>query len=313
MLVAAMLVSALPFAAYADEVQADTSEIEFDFSFSDEEFSRGDNATLPTDETIDIEFSTEDEEFSRGDAESSAPSEDESEDIEYSTEDEEFSRGDEEISAPSEDESEDIEFSTEDEEFSRGDTESSEPSGDESEDIEYSTEDEEFSRGDEETSVPSEDKEITIELETEEEEASNGSAEETKVEKDDEAVENESVAVISYSINENVSAVYESRENIEENNDKLGKIVLTQANSTVKSDKRTVKLSWKKVDDATGYKVYRTYTDENGKKITKVFKTKRLTFKNTTNASEKYTYKVRAYKTVDGKNVYGAYSKAVKG
>ncbi len=259
MLVAAMLASALPFAAYADEVQADTSEIEFDFSFSDEEFSRGDNATPPTDETIDIE---------------------------YSTEDEEFSRGDEEISEPSEDESEDIE---------------------------YSTEDEEFSRGDEETSDPSEDKEITIELETEEEEASNGSAEETKVEKDDEAVENESVAVKSYSINENVSAVYESRENIEENNDKLGKIVLTQANSTVKSDKRTVKLSWKKVDDATGYKVYRTYTDENGKKITKVFKTKRLTFKNTTNASEKYTYKVRAYKTVDGKNIYGAYSKAVKG
>ncbi len=286
MLAAAMLASALPFAAYADEVQADTSEIEFDFSFSDEEFSRGDNATLPTDETIDIEFSTEDEEFSRGDEEISAPSEDESEDIEYSTEDEEFSRGDAESSAPSEDESEDIEFSTEDEEFSRGD---------------------------EEISEPSEDKEITIELETEEEEASNGSAEETKVEKDDEAVENESVAVKSYSINENVSAVYESSENIEENNDKLGKIVLTQANSTVKSDKRTVKLSWKKVDDATGYKVYRTYTDENGKKITKVFKTKRLTFKNTTNASEKYTYKVRAYKTVDGKNVYGAYSKAVKG
>ncbi len=263
MFAVALLVSAIPFAAYAEENRTDSSDIEFDFSYDDEELNRGDNATLPTDETIDIEYNTEDEEFSNGDSDASAPSDDETTDIEYNTEDEEFSNGDTE------------EIKT------------------------------------------SDDKDVTIEFETDIEEVSDSTNEEAAAETKNDVIETvntvSEAGEVSYNFvsTQSVQTVYESSENADDSSEKLGKIVFTSAKATVKDDKKTVKLSWKKVDDATGYKVYRTYTDENGKKITKVFKTKRLTFKNTTNANGKYTYKVRAYKTVDGKNVYGAYSKVV--
>ena len=79
-------------------------------------------------------------------------------------------------------------------------------------------------------------------------------------------------------------------------------------------DQRTIKVTWKKVDDASGYEVYRS-TSKQGKfkkvkdlarKSARSFTDRKLSKKTT------YYYKVRAYRKVDGKKVYGNYS-AVKG
>ena len=76
----------------------------------------------------------------------------------------------------------------------------------------------------------------------------------------------------------------------------------------------SVTLSWKKISGASGYAVYRAES-KNGewKKIktiksgsTKTYKDKGLI------PGKTYYYKVRAYRTVSGKNVYGAYSEVVK-
>ncbi len=66
-----------------------------------------------------------------------------------------------------------------------------------------------------------------------------------------------------------------------------------------------IKLTWKKVKSASGYTVYMR---ENGKyKKVANCKSNTYTVKKLPNASRKY-FKVRAYKTVKGKKVYGAYS-----
>ena len=66
-----------------------------------------------------------------------------------------------------------------------------------------------------------------------------------------------------------------------------------------------IKLTWKKVRSASGYTVYMR---ENGKyKKVANCKSNTYTVKKLPNASRKY-FKVRAYKTVKGKKVYGAYS-----
>ena len=80
------------------------------------------------------------------------------------------------------------------------------------------------------------------------------------------------------------------------------------------SAKKTAKLSWKKVAGADGYEVYRSNsakgkykkiaTGKSGKSVS--YTSKKLS-KNKT-----YYYKVRAYKNVKGKKVYGSYSKVVK-
>ncbi len=295
---AAILSSALPFAAYAEETE-NSDSFDFSFEYEDEEQGNGIESTLPTD--LDIDFTFDDEESSNGTEDT---------EIEFTTEDEESSNGTEDT---------EIEFTTEDEETSNG-TEDTE--------IEFTTEDEETSNGtedteieftteDEETSNGTEDTEIAFT--TEDEETSNGTdeiVEKAEVTENTESAEEiestavESVPAYSYVSLQatNETPVYTESTASE---DDFGVVILS-LKAVVKNDKKTVKLSWKKVEDATGYKVCRTYTDENGKKTTKVYDTKKLTFKNTTSASGNYTYKVRAYKTVDGKNVYGAYSKVVK-
>lgn len=76
-----------------------------------------------------------------------------------------------------------------------------------------------------------------------------------------------------------------------------------------KKTSSSLTLTWKKVKDATGYEVYRL----TGNKWTLV---KDLTATTITDTkllwSTQYSYKVRAYKTVDGKKVYGTYSNVVK-
>ena len=71
----------------------------------------------------------------------------------------------------------------------------------------------------------------------------------------------------------------------------------------------TIDLSGK-VKNADGYQVYRA-TKKNGKyKLVKVVKgNKKVSYTNTKlKKNKKYYYKVRAYRTVKGKKVYGAFS-----
>lgn len=77
---------------------------------------------------------------------------------------------------------------------------------------------------------------------------------------------------------------------------------------------RKVKLSWKKVSGAKGYRIYRSEKKNGIYKLVKTIKKGKTT--NTTvkyKTGKKYYYKVRAYVTNSKKNrVYGKYSKAKK-
>ena len=84
---------------------------------------------------------------------------------------------------------------------------------------------------------------------------------------------------------------------------------------TVKNTKKgAVTASWKRDAKASGYKVFAA----TNKAFSKNVKSKLVTKNKTTKATltklkkgQKYYVKVRAYKTMDGKKVYGAFS-AVK-
>lgn len=75
---------------------------------------------------------------------------------------------------------------------------------------------------------------------------------------------------------------------------------------------RKAQVSWKKVDGASGYTVYRAAGKGSYKAVKTVKSGKTVKF---TNKSLKkgtvYKYKVRAYRTVKGKKIYGSYSSAV--
>lgn len=72
-----------------------------------------------------------------------------------------------------------------------------------------------------------------------------------------------------------------------------------------------VKISWKKVSGVSGYEVYQY--NAKTKKYVKVATVKGTSYtKSGLTTGTSYSYKVRAYKTVNKKNVYGSYSKAVK-
>lgn len=82
----------------------------------------------------------------------------------------------------------------------------------------------------------------------------------------------------------------------------------------VKASKgKKIKLTWSQVSGATGYKIY--IYDPKSKsyvcRLTKNAKVKSVVHKGLT-ANKTYYYKVRAYRVVDGKNVYGTYSAAKK-
>ncbi len=86
---------------------------------------------------------------------------------------------------------------------------------------------------------------------------------------------------------------------------KLGKTKVT-----LKKGKKKIKVSWKAVKNARGYKIYRA-TSKNGK-YKKVKTITSSSTKSWTNkklkSKKKYYYKVRAYTKSNGKTVYGAYS-----
>lgn len=91
------------------------------------------------------------------------------------------------------------------------------------------------------------------------------------------------------------------------------KLTAVSLTSVKNAGKNTVKVSWKKVTGANGYRVYRS-TSKNGEYTSTGFikKGSTVTFKDKKVSEGKtYYYKIRAYRTVNGKRVYGPYS-AVK-
>ena len=82
----------------------------------------------------------------------------------------------------------------------------------------------------------------------------------------------------------------------------------------LKTGKAKVTVKWGKVSGASGYKIYRSTKKSGGFKCVKTVKsgsTVKYVNKNL-KKGQNYYYKVRAYRTVDGKKVYGAYSSVKK-
>lgn len=75
----------------------------------------------------------------------------------------------------------------------------------------------------------------------------------------------------------------------------------------------TIKLKWKKVQGASGYAIYRkTGATGRFKRIKTIKKSSTVSYKNKKlETGVTYYYKMRAYRTVKGKNVYSIYSKTV--
>ena len=78
----------------------------------------------------------------------------------------------------------------------------------------------------------------------------------------------------------------------------------------VKLKNRNVTLTWKKQSGISGYEIYMSTKKSSGyKKIKTVKKASSVKYtKNTLKVGKRYYFKVRAYKVVDGKKVYGKYS-----
>jgi len=76
---------------------------------------------------------------------------------------------------------------------------------------------------------------------------------------------------------------------------------------------KTVKLTYGKVSGASGYVIYRSTKKNSGfKKIKTIKKGKTVEYSDSTcKTGTKYYYKVRAYRTIDGKKKYSDYSKVI--
>lgn len=97
---------------------------------------------------------------------------------------------------------------------------------------------------------------------------------------------------------------------------KSAKPVLSKTAITLKAGKKKATISWKKVAGASGYKIYRSTKKGSGYKCVKTV-TKASTSKYVNKklkGGKRYYYKIRAYRTVNGKKVYSSYStvKSVK-
>lgn len=90
---------------------------------------------------------------------------------------------------------------------------------------------------------------------------------------------------------------------------------LQKASVKAKAGKSKITVSWKKVKGATGYVVYKYSPSKEKyvkKKTIRTKKTKKRSYKDTSvKWRREYKYKVRSYRTVDGKRIYSPYSKAV--
>ncbi|MDO5521453.1 MAG: GH25 family lysozyme [bacterium] len=83
--------------------------------------------------------------------------------------------------------------------------------------------------------------------------------------------------------------------------------VATTKITKISTSSRKVTLTYSKISGASGYAVYRS-TSKNGK-YTRLIYTTKTSYKNSyLTRNKKYYYKVRAYRVVKGKKVYGSYS-----
>ena len=91
------------------------------------------------------------------------------------------------------------------------------------------------------------------------------------------------------------------------------KPALGKTTVTLTAGVRKIKVKWKKVSGASGYVIMRSTKKSSGyKKVKTITKGSTVSFINTKlKKGQKYYYKVRAYRNVSGKKVYGSYS-AVK-
>ena len=79
----------------------------------------------------------------------------------------------------------------------------------------------------------------------------------------------------------------------------------------VKSGKKRATLSWKLLDGASGYEILMSKNGTDYSLIKTVTKKKTISYVKTgLKKNKKFYFKVRAYKTVAGENIYGSYSKA---
>lgn len=88
---------------------------------------------------------------------------------------------------------------------------------------------------------------------------------------------------------------------------KLGKVTKEKA---VSASYNSIKVSWTKTAGASGYVVYYSTSKNSGYKTLKTVTGTSYTHTGLT-AGKTYYYKIRAYKTVSGKKVYGGYSTVV--
>lgn len=81
---------------------------------------------------------------------------------------------------------------------------------------------------------------------------------------------------------------------------------------TLKAGKKRVKVSWKKIKGVNGYEIYRSTKKNKGyKKIKTASKASIVAYTNKSLTSkQKYYYRIRAYKRVNGRKVYSSYSSA---
>ncbi|MBR3149104.1 MAG: fibronectin type III domain-containing protein [Eubacterium sp.] len=80
--------------------------------------------------------------------------------------------------------------------------------------------------------------------------------------------------------------------------------------SKLKTSKKTITVSWKKLD-ATGYELQRCQKKGFKKKVKKMKLSKKATSKKMKKLSKgkRYYFRIRAYKTIDGKKYYSPWSK----
>ena len=108
-----------------------------------------------------------------------------------------------------------------------------------------------------------------------------------------------------------VKAVYNSEKSFGYSYKKKASIILNKPVISLNNKtKKTIKVSWKKVSGADGYKVYRSTSSAGTYKLLKT--TTDLSYNNIKlKSGKKYYYKVVAYKKVNNKTVYSADSKVL--